>query len=143
VGSACLPLFYFNGKGEVMKNIKAKKSGRWAQKDPAKKQVIMIEGLTYSEKVVPVHMMDMLVDKNFAEFVKVKEVKSSENEDDGPKTEIDEIIAGVIAGETNKNKKKILLETWALAELKIDIDRGKSLDFLIEFVKEEYVKANG
>jgi hypothetical protein len=126
-----------------MKSIKAKKSGRWAQEDPAKKQVIMIEGNTYGENSVPVPMMDMRVDKDFAEFVKVKETKSLENEDDGPKTGIDEIIAGVFAGETNKNKKKVLLEKWAIDALNIDIDRGKSLDFLIEYVTEEYVKAHG
>lgn len=134
VGFSCLPpFFYFNGKVWKMKSIEAKKSGRWAQKDPAKKQVVMIKGNIYDEKDVPVHMMEYLVGKDFAEFV----TKGEEL------TGIHKTIAAVIAGGANKNDQKDLLETWALKELEIDIDKRKSLDFLVELVAAEYELENG
>lgn len=104
----------------------------------------MINGNTYGENSVPVSMMEVLVDKNFAEYVKAEKLqeKSEGGSDDGPEG-IGEIIAGVIADGDDKNKKKDLLETWALKNLKIDIDKRKSLDFLIEHVSSEYEKQNG
>ena len=116
-----------------MKSIKAKKSGRWADDAPSKPQVVMIKGKTYDEKDVPIHMMDMLVGKGFAEFV----TKGEEL------TGIHHTIADVIAGGANKNDQKDLLEAWALKELEIDIDKRKSLDFLVELVVAEYGFKNG
>jgi len=53
-----------------MKEIKALKTGKWADTEgPHKPVIIMAKGRTYTEKKIPLHMMDHLVVKKFAKFV--------------------------------------------------------------------------
>lgn len=127
-----------------MKTIKAKKSGRWAQDEPSKKQIVMVKGREYTEKNIPADMMDRLVDKGFAEYVEGEVPKKAEGGSSEGKEPVGirKTIAEVIASGADKNKKKDLLEAWAMKELKIDIDKRKGLDFLIEFVAVAHEIAN-
>ena len=145
MGFPCLPLFNSKTEGVKMKRIKATKSGRWAQDEPWKKQVVMVDGREYGEREVPAGMMEQFVDKGFAEYVEdeVKEKAEGESGEDKEPVGIRKTIAEVIADGADKNKKKDLLEAWALEELKIDIDKRKGLDFLIEFVAVAHEEANG
>lgn len=128
-----------------MKTIKAKKTGRWAQDEPHKKQIVMAKGREYTEKNIPADMMEQLVDKGFAEYVKGKVEKKTEDGSDEDKEPVGirKTIAEVIADGADKNKKKDLLEAFAMKELKIDIDKRKGLDFLIELVAVAHEEANG
>lgn len=144
-----------------MKEIKALKTGKWANLDgPHLPTIIMAKGRTYTERQVPMNMMDHLVGKKFAKFVEgtgpvmTSEEKEETLVDNGNKDnasgsgveqkDIPTVLQEIVESTSGKRQAKDALETWAKANLNgYDLDKSKSLKNCVSILVDVHAEQNG
>jgi len=140
----------------IMKKYTAKKSGRWAQAQPHLPQFSMKKDKAYAESDIPASLIDMLLSKSFiTPFDKVVKVEGATTpmpvaephganfissaimagmKEDAPT--IEDTLNNIVDCAIDAEDAKIQLEEWAEENLKINVDRRKSVTTIIKELAE-------